>query len=181
MRLTRKEIARGLRTARVVVALAILGVGCSDKAKPAYADCIRLQANGDIEGAWRTCNEAVGTDPNSKAGESAAKLLIEMKPSYDKAKAAREASEAKQAEQQRLADEAARATKIAQAKLNVSGRFWGFDRDGECTAKSLPPYRKSYEGGTFEEDELVAIGDGCVHLFPGRSDAQLFTVFCCPR
>ena len=47
--------------------------------------------------------------------------------------------------------------------------------DALCTGKGLPPYQRSYEGGTFAEDAEVATADRCVGLFPPPN-----TLFCCP-
>jgi hypothetical protein len=156
-------------------------VGCADRAKPDHATCIRLKANGDVEGAWKACNDAISADPTSESGKAATKLLEEMKPSYEKARAERSAAEANAAEARRKADAEAQAQAVALAKQKVEAKFWSLDRDGECTGNGWPPFRKSYEGGTFEEDDLVALAAGCVHLFPGTREAQLFTIFCCPR
>lgn len=155
--------------------------GCADKAKPDYARCIQTQASGQVEEAWKACNDAISADAASESGKAAAELLNKLKPAYEKAKAERESREAKAAEEKRKADAEAQAHAVALAKQKVEAKFWSFDRDGECTGQGWPPYRKSYEGGTFEQDEMVALAAGCVHLFPGMRDPQLFTIFCCPR
>jgi len=162
-----------------IIAFAI--AGCADKAKPDHATCIQANAKGDVERAWRACNDAISADPTSESGKAAAKLLEEMKPSYENAKAQRVSLEAKAAETRRKADADARSQAVALAKQRVEAKFWSLDRDGECTGHGWPPFRKSYEGGTFEEDDLVALAAGCVHLFPGTREPQLFTIFCCPR
>lgn len=161
--------------------LAFAAVGCADKARPDHATCIQLNAKGDVEGAWRACNNAISADPTSESGKAATKLLEEMKPSYEKARADRNAAEAKAAEARRKADAEAQAQAVELARQKVAAKFWSLDRDGECTGNGWPPFRKSYEGGTFEEDDLVALAAGCVHLFPGTREPQLFTIFCCPR
>jgi hypothetical protein len=167
------------RLAALACALAM--TGCVDKAKPEHTTCIQLQLKGEVEGAWKACNDAIVADPTSESGRAAIQLLKELKPAYEKAKANREAAETKAADEKRKADADAQAQAVALAKQKVEAKFWSFDRDGECTGHGWPPYRKTYEGGTFEEDELVALAAGCVHLFPGMRDPQLFTVFCCPR
>lgn len=68
---------------------------------------------------------------------------------------------------------------IAKLRQKVSVKWWGFEKDGQCTGKGLPPYRKDYEGGTFDENEKVAKYDGCVSPFQSRDDA-LRNTFCCP-
>lgn len=170
-----------LRLVLLSLAIPFAAVGCDDKAKPDHASCIQLKAKGDVEGAWKACNDAIAADPTSESGQAATKLLDEMRPSYEKAKAQREGAEAKAAEARRKADAEAQAQRVALATQKVEAKFWSLDRDGECTGKGWPPFRKSYEGGTFEEDDLVALAAGCVHLFPGTREPQLFTIFCCPR
>lgn len=174
-------------------------VGCADQAKPNYAKCIQARAAGAVEGAWKACNDAVSADATSESGRAAAGVLNEIRPSYEKARAEREAVEAKTAEEQRKAKAArdaadakaaevrrkaeadAQALVLARARQNVEAKFWSLDRDGECAGHGWPPYRKSYEGGTFAEDEMVALAAGCVHLIPGSQEPELFTIFCCPR
>jgi len=155
--------------------------GCQDTAKADYGKCVALNAKGDTEAAWKACEEAVRMDATTESGKAATELLTKLKPAYEKAKADREAAETKAADEKRKADADAQAQAVALAKQKVEAKFWSFDRDGECTGHGWPPFRKTYEGGTFEEDELVALAAGCVHLFPGMRDPQLFTVFCCPR
>lgn len=70
-----------------------------------------------------------------------------------------------------------RAGSLRAARQVVTVKRHGFDKDSTCTGNGLPPYMKSYEGGTFEQDALVAEADGCsrqgvTHL-PD-------TWFCCP-
>ena len=166
---------------RLMATLGILLGGCTDKAKPDYATCVQARASGDIEGAWRACNDAIRADPSSTSGKAAATLLAEVKPDYDRRKAEHDAAQAKAAEEQRKVDADARARALVLAKQKVEAKFWDTDRDGECAGKGLPPYRKSYEGGTFQEDRLVAAADGCTSLFPDSNEPQLVTIFCCPR
>jgi hypothetical protein len=48
------SVRPGARTRIAAVAVATLGLvtaGCSDKAKPSYAECVILEAKGDIKGA----------------------------------------------------------------------------------------------------------------------------------
>lgn len=56
--------------------------------------------------------------------------------------------------------------------------------DNRCVADGKPPYMLSYEGGTYAENEQVALADKCVHAFyvstsvpGGPNDNQ----FCCPK
>jgi hypothetical protein len=68
---------------------------------------------------------------------------------------------------------------IAKLRQKVSVKWWGTEKDGTCMGKGLPPYRKDYEGGTFDENEKVAKHDGCVSPFQSKDDA-LRNTFCCP-
>lgn len=64
------------------LAMFVLLAGCTDKAEPNYKECIQLQLQGDLGGAWAACTMAMNLSPNSKAGKSAAVKLEEMKPKY---------------------------------------------------------------------------------------------------
>lgn len=67
-------------------------------------------------------------------------------------------------------------SRIKSLRLKVKRKYWDDEPDGECTGKGLPPYRYSYEGGTYAEDEEVAVADGCRKLH-GTVELQ---VYCCP-
>ncbi|HEU4407787.1 MAG TPA: hypothetical protein VFS43_21160 [Polyangiaceae bacterium] len=162
-------------------------VACSDKARPAYERCVELHRGADIDGAWGACNEAVRADLASEAGRAAAAKLEEMKPAYQAKKAQDEAAaEKRRVEEEKAAAERAAAAAEAQKKrvaalrAKVRPKWIGFDPDGDCTGKGLPPYRKAYEGGTYDEDELVAYADGCQHLFTRRNSMN-DVYFCCPQ
>jgi len=70
---------------------------------------------------------------------------------------------------------------LAARKVKVES--WGTEPDGMCAAKGLPPFKKSYEGGTIAEDEMVAVADGCQRLFErrGGDPTPNDMIFCCPR
>jgi hypothetical protein len=53
------------------VALIIVG-GCTDKAKPHYADCLESAKINALEAALTYCGEAVRADPQSEFGKLAA-------------------------------------------------------------------------------------------------------------
>jgi hypothetical protein len=67
-------------------------------------------------------------------------------------------------------------SRIKSLRLKVKRKYWDDEPDGECTGKGLPPYRYSYEGGTYAEDEEVAGADGCRKLH-GTVELQ---DYCCP-
>jgi len=112
-----------------------------------------------------------------------------MKPKYDAWKKEEDAKAAVAAEAQRKADEeSARAAKAAQARAAAVARakvhraYDGRDPDGQCQADGKPPYREDYTGGTYDENEMVALSDGCVHLFERHSTrSPNDNTFCCPR
>lgn len=177
------------RTSRVSVVLAMFAVACEDKAKPAYAECVTAEAKGDFLAAEKACSKSVTSDPTSTSGKAAAEKLKAMQPAIETAKKQQAEADAKAAEERRAADAArqqaeaaARARAAADARRKVRTKYWGFEPSDTCTAKGLPPFQKDYGGGTLEEDEMVAVADGCQHLYPGRaSDPLLFIQFCCPR
>lgn len=155
----------------------LLLLGCVDKAEPDYAKCLQLQIKGDVEAAFLACGAAVGAAPNSTSGQKAAKVLTDIKPAYEKAKAEREASEAKAAEERLAAAAAARVQRAKDLRLRVQRKYYDDSPDSLCTGKGMPPYRWSYEGGTFAEDMEVATADGCQKPFNVQED----TSYCCPK
>ncbi|WP_437755835.1 hypothetical protein [Sorangium sp. So ce1389] len=162
----------------VLVALVLAGsvAGCTDKAEPEYARCIAMEQRGELVLAARACEAAIKADSSSTAGKAAAAKLKNMQPALD----AQRAADRRAYEDSHPSDDGARAAKAASLKSKVRVKSWGAEPDAECSGMGLPPFRKSYEGGTFEEDELVAEADGCAHLFRRRGNAN-DSVFCCPR
>jgi hypothetical protein len=150
--------------------------GCTDKAEPDYARCLAMEQKGELVPAARACEAAITTDRNSKSGVAAAAKLKSLQPALD----AQRAADRKAYENSQPSDDGARVAKAASLKSKVRVKSWGAEPDAECSGKGLPPFRKSYEGGTFEEDELVALADGCAHLFQRRGNMN-DSVFCCPR
>ena len=130
-------------------------VACQDKAQPDYAKCVQAEVAGDLMLAWMNCNTAVDADPNSASGKAAAAKLVGLKPKYEAWKADRDAKEAAAAAARAKAEATARAQAAAAAREKVSAKYWGFERDDQCTAKGLPPFRKDYGGGTLAEDQMV--------------------------
>jgi hypothetical protein len=161
---------------------------CADKAQPDYARCVQAETAGDLHAAWTACNDAIGADPNSTAGKAAAGKMNEMKPRYDawkdeqakKAAAAAAADRAASIERGKGELEAqAHAAAALRRKVRVAGDS---EPDGECQAQGKPPFRNEYRGGTYEENEQVALADQCVHLFERHSDrSPNDNTFCCPR
>lgn len=146
--------------------------------------CEEAEARGEIEEAWDACSVAVTTDPASKFADVAQEKLKKLQPEYDKAKKARaemEAQAIKNREQESKDRQAAQAARIEALRRKVSAKWWGDEPDGECQAKGLPPYRKTYEGGLYAENETVALADGCAHLFGRHVDpSPNDNIFCCP-
>lgn len=167
-----------------VALLSTLFLGCKDKAKDPFAQCVRLDAEGNVKGAWESCGAAVSADPNSTSGRAATAKLTEMKPKYDAWKQADEAKQAKMAEEKRKAAEQsekanreAAARRIASLKQKMTKKYSDRDPDSECTGKGLPPYRWDYGGGTFAENQEVAEADGCRKLH----QTVEIQVYCCPQ
>jgi hypothetical protein len=71
------------------------------------------------------------------------------------------------------------AREITKLREVVKTKWHSFDRDAQCTGKALPPFRKEYEGGTFDQNEKVALYDDCKSPYESRDDA-LRNTFCCP-
>ena len=140
--------------------------GCADKAKPDYARCVQLSAQGDVRGSWDACNAAVSADPTSIGGKAAAVKLAEMKPKYDvwKIEQDKAAAEAEIAYQRYERD------RVVALREKVS---WSFDYDdNRCAGEGLPPEGREYGGGTWAEIATVASADGCKNVTHG--------FYCCP-
>jgi hypothetical protein len=76
------------------ITLALVFVtACADKAKPEYARCIQMEAAGNLQAAWDSCNSAVGLDATSESGKEAASKLSSIKVGLAKQHAAAEARE----------------------------------------------------------------------------------------
>ena len=159
---------------KLALLVAFLGVaGCKDKAEPYYSECVADEAKGDVLEAETACMRAIAFDATSKSGNAAAEKLKAMRPAIDTAKKVKADADAAAAK----AADAARVQHVAALKTKVQKRYWDEDTDGECTGKGLPPYRWSYEGGTYAEDREVAEADSCVKL---HQSVEL-RVYCCPE
>lgn len=87
--------------------LAVTAIGCDDKAKAPYSQCVQAEAAGDLPAAARSCETAVTVDPSTKSGKAAAEKLTGIKA-------------------QIAANEKARAMAAAaeQAKLDATCKWW---------------------------------------------------------
>lgn len=157
------------RCSMFVVGALALATACADKAQPDYAKCVQAQAVGKIGDALDACKAAISADPNSTSGKAAAAKLAEMRHKFEV-----EAAEA-QAELDSLKTDVT----TLRRQVKASGTS---ETDSECQAQGKPPYRNSYGGGTYDENEQVALADGCKHLFPFRgSHSPNDNEFCCPH
>ncbi len=89
-------------------------MGCEDKAKPKYGECLAAEAKGDVFAAESACNGALTADPTSTSGKEAAKKLKEMQPALDKAKKDKAEAEAKAKAEAEAKAAAARAAQEAE-------------------------------------------------------------------
>jgi hypothetical protein len=188
----------------VVLVMGGVGGGCTDKAAADYAQCVQSDSAGDLSGAWTACQSAVQADPNSTSGKAAAAKLVDLRPRLDKQNAdlAAQAQAAQQAQIQRQAE--ANRQALAAARLKVVSKPWPksgpmADMGDQCRTKGKPPILKNYEGDqdlkvsdqiAFAQAELVALADGCVHLFdtadPSTKEHAAVeymrkSMFCCPK
>lgn len=156
----------------------VLVAGCKPSPSEKWLqECEQAEARGDVDGAWRTCSLALMTDPTSKFADVAQEKLKKLQPAYDKLEKERAEKKAQAAK----AEQAAREARLAALRQKVTPKWWGFEPDSECQAKGLPPFRKTYEGGLYAENETVALADGCRHLFgPHVNPDMTDNVFCCP-
>lgn len=164
-----------VQTIGVLMSLVCLG-GCADKAKPAFSDCVLMELRDEILEARDACSAAITADPTSEAGKAAAQKLEEMKPRIEEA-------EREQAEAERLRLKAEREreeARVAELRRKVSYESRGIDSD--CQSNGKPPRGRTYSGGTYRQNEEVALADGCVHQFPTyrHSKTLLFNDYCCP-
>ena len=63
-------------------------VGCSDRAKPNYEQCIHLQSVGNLKEAIDACYEAIAIAPGSASAKAALTKLAEIRPAFAKHEAA---------------------------------------------------------------------------------------------
>lgn len=61
-----------------------LVTACSDKAKPAFDECVTLEAKEEVVKARTACQAAASADPNSKSGKAAQGKLAYLNPQADK-------------------------------------------------------------------------------------------------
>ncbi len=60
------------RTQSLMAFLAlVVGVACTDKAKPKFDECVALETKWETVKAREACQAAVALDPNSKSGKAA--------------------------------------------------------------------------------------------------------------
>ncbi|KYF69656.1 hypothetical protein BE15_25725 [Sorangium cellulosum] len=162
----------------MVMATAAGVIGCKpDRSEELLHECEAMQAAGEIDKAWNACAAAVRLSPASKVAEAASAKLQELGPAHAKL----EKERAEKREQAAKAEQEAQAARLAALRKKVRPQSWGDEPDGECQAKGLPEYRKTYEGGLYVENEAVALADGCRHLFQQRSEpSPNDNIFCCP-
>lgn len=153
---------------------------CEDRAAPSLEVCMKAESSGDMAHALEMCRQAATLDPNSTAGKAAAAKIVDLERKTKEAQAAAEAAtkieQAAAIEQAKADEEARRALK---RKIRVAGDN---EPDGECQAQGKPAFRNQYSGGTYAENEQVALGNGCVHLFAAHMDhSPNDNIFCCPK
>ena len=71
------------RALALPIALALLALGCNDKAQPAYDACLEAEKNSDYPLAVKSCEAAIAADPTSTAGKAAAEKATEIHRKLD--------------------------------------------------------------------------------------------------
>ena len=66
------------RAPSLLIALALLLVGCRDKAQTAYDACLEAEKKNDDALAVKSCEAAIAADPTSTAGKAAAAKSAEI-------------------------------------------------------------------------------------------------------
>ncbi len=165
---------------------AVAIVGCADKAQPAYEECVRAEANGDLTTATKSCESAAAADPNSKAGKAASEKIGPLKVRLAaKAKADAEAKAA--AEAARIAEDKRRQSIMAEVAFYIMKPGDGDDLERYpvlCTGKGLPPVYVSCRHATDPLNgpkiplcaELASLV-GCKPTWSPEAPVQ----FCCPK
>ncbi len=131
----------------ILVLLASLVTGCSDKAKPEFAECVKLEAAGDLLAAWQACESAISADPNSESGKAAATKLKEMRERYD---ALKKVEEERQEE----------AKREAEARLEAERKAAAFAQEARARVNA----HLRYEGATASGSTIVLRSDQCDQL-----------------
>lgn len=128
----------------------------------------------NLSNAREKCQAVVEEDGENGKWCKQAKIKVEK---IDSLLAQARAEKAKRDAVAAEADRKAQAARLADLRRKISKKYWDEDPDSQCTGKGLPPYKWSYSGGTFAEDQEVAEGDGCRKL---HQTVEL-QVYCCPQ
>jgi hypothetical protein len=113
-----------IRTAVAFAVLALLVLGCTDKASRSYVACVQADVAGDAGAAMTACADAVATDPDSVSGKAATARLKDLRSTQSK-----------------MADDATKAAPHAQARATVATPQADADKTSLCTDLEawLPP------------------------------------------
>lgn len=157
----------------VVISMFIL-VGCIDRAKDGYDNCIQLERT-NIEAAWNVCRMAADADPGSKFGVAAKAKAAQLEPAARKSLADRIAKET-------ATQQAARERALQSLRMKIHRTTTFSTEDDHCAGEGKPGHSYRYGGGTYDENESLAGADGCV---PYNKDSMVVVGnaqnhFCCP-
>lgn len=97
------------------------------------------------------------------------------------AEGARRRREAQVEASARAVAAAAKSAEAAKLRAKVHASSVRDAPHADCQGKGYPPYQVTYSGGTFDENEVVAFADGCVHEWgPGGKGSVMWNDYCCP-
>lgn len=158
----------------VVISMFIL-VGCIDRAKDGYDNCIQLEHSNEIEAAWNVCRMAAEADPNSKSGIAAKAKADQLKPVAKKLLADRIAMET-------ATQQAAQEKALASLRRKIHRTTTFSTEDDHCAGEGKPGHSYRYGGGTYDENEAVAYADHCVAYSQDSVtvSGHAQNHFCCP-
>jgi hypothetical protein len=174
----------------IAVLVLVLLSGCQDKAKSSFDACVTAEAKEDWLLAVQSCQGATMLDPNSKSGKAAAEKLLSLKTKLaakDRADAEAQATKAKAAAERRAAEAVQQEAVLAvlKAKVHTSSLPARLDYESDkCVSDGKPPKGLEFSGGTYAENEQVALARGCVHAHYVSTQTgpdPSFNNYCCPK
>ena len=155
----------------------------SDPAKEEYERCLAKEKAGDLAKAVYYCASAAKLHPDTKAGKAAGAKSAEIQVKLDALDKVENDNRAEAAK----AATAAAAAEVEALKRKVNCPIMigndGNNANETCLNKGLPSVYRECKGGTFNENEKVAVSMGCEHAHPliVPPPDYRFNMYCCSK